>query len=494
MRIVKNAVGLLLVLALIASSISASGFESFGVGLKARAMGNAFRGVADNWTAAYYNPGGYGFLMDSEIGGDLSVWQLRDEVVPNFVWGDDYSSGFFNDRTNYNDHEINNIPSGGFAARVPLFGETVIGLSAFQPFDNNVIWFIYDLPEAYNPTLNLPLDQFRNDLDVVAFQLTFAREITEDKMSFGLGLELLRGDLQFNNLLFHDNPLTAPYSDRPYDKVPRVSQNDGTGWGFGFRAGILYKINEKLNMGLSAHVPLEMTISGESKQIFYMPRQELPDQSTFPSGSIGNLFVTGEQVDYDAQFETDLTLPSSFGVGFAYQLTEKLNLAFDVEYTLWSSFEGFTFTYTEAKNLNRVADTSSLTIDGQTTPSRDYFVNDMEVKYDWSNTAKIMFGFGYDFNDAFTFLGGVQSDQSPFDGSEMFTPHFIDLGSKLAISGGIQLHINQWDIGIAQIYTNHDDLTVSELTTMDEAGVSYNVPGDYKADTYETVLSFNYRF
>jgi long-subunit fatty acid transport protein len=118
----------------------------------------------------------------------------------------------------------------------------------------------------------------------------------------------------------------------------------------------------------------------------------------------------------------------------------------------------------------------------------------MEVKYDWSNTAKIMFGFGYEINPTVTFMGGIESDQSPFDGSEMFTPHFIDLGSKLSISGGLQFHINQWDFGIAQIYTNHDDLTVSELTAMDQAGVSYNVPGNYKADTHETVLSFNYRF
>ena len=46
---------------------------------------------------------------------------------------------------------------------------------------------------------------------------------------------------------------------------------------------------------------------------------------------------------------------------------------------------------------------------------------------------------------------------------------------------------------MASIYFPRAD-AADMVRTMDEAGVSYHVPGDYKADTYETVLSFNYRF
>ena len=52
-------------LALILPSAFGGGFAYDGLGVKARGMGGAFRAVADDWSAAYYNPAGYYRIQDT---------------------------------------------------------------------------------------------------------------------------------------------------------------------------------------------------------------------------------------------------------------------------------------------------------------------------------------------------------------------------------------------------------------------------------------------
>ena len=62
MGIVKFAVGILLGIVLICTSAAASGFENTAVGTSAAGMGGAYRSIADDWTASYYNPAGLAWL------------------------------------------------------------------------------------------------------------------------------------------------------------------------------------------------------------------------------------------------------------------------------------------------------------------------------------------------------------------------------------------------------------------------------------------------
>ena len=483
MRFVKFLISSIALFLLLTSVTFASGYEVFGLGTTARAMGGAFRAVADDWTAAYYNPAGYAYIYDNQLGANLSIWHPRYELIPNYRWNGVYETGIFNDQTNYNEHEVLNNPGGGFVVRLPFWGETVFGLSAYQSFDYNVVWRLYDFPNAYNDIQSLPSDQFRCDLDVVSFQLTAAREFMEDKLSLGIGLEFLRGDLFYKTILFYDSPLPAPYNDRPYDKIPRLSQNDGMGWGFGARAGMLYKVNEKLNVAVTAHLPFDMTIEGEAIQSFYMPELEY---TPYAEGTPEYLFTSGAMIDYTADFETDLALPPSIAFGVSYDVTEKLTVAFDAEYTFWSEFEGFEFKYSNVNGLTGSEDTAQM--------SKDLFLQDVYAPADWSNSGKVMLGLNYKFNDYLTFMAGGSADQSPIRDNELFTPQFVDTGDKYTVSGGVILHLNQWDIGFSQCYTHSPDLTTSMLADYNGDGIVDNFAGDYKANTYETVLSFNYRF
>ncbi len=502
MGIARFSAIVLTVLVLLTSGICASGLENSGIGTKARGLAGAFRGIADDWTAAYYNPAGYAYLWDNQVGGNMAFVHYRDEIVPNALWGGQYERGIYNDRVNYNDHEILSNPSGGLVVRLPLAGETVFGLSGYQRFDFNTTWDLYKPLPSYSDSVTLPGDEFANNFDLVTFQLTAAREVVPDKVALGVGLQVNRADLVYSNTYFRYNPITSspgnPYydimADFPFDRITQWNKNDGNGWGFGFNVGLLTKVNEKFTVGASLNVPLNITISGTAYNRFYMPDNPTLWQNSDSAiianpGAVGQLFLSGDIVSDSAHFETKLKLPMSMGIGFAYKASERLTLSLDAEYTLWSRFEGFNFAYSNVDGLTGAADTSVV--------ANQFFTSDLAAPVDWKDAGKVALGLQYEFpqflspDAALTLLGGVSADQSPARDATQFTPQMLDTGDKYTFSFGVITHIQRWDLGITSTYTRMPELTVSGVQ-MDKTYERF--PGTYKGGTYETIMSFNYRF
>jgi len=495
MGIVRFSAIALAILVLLTSGLQASGFENSGVGTKARGMGGAFRAVADDWTAAYYNPAGYANIWDNQLGANLAFVHYRNEIIPDYRWDGVYETGMFNDKTNYNAHEILSNPSAGFIVRFPVWGETVFGLSAYQPFDYNITWEMFEMLPAYNSVAGLPGDQFRNNLDVVAFQLTAAREFIEDELSLGIGVQLLRADLLYTNIFFRENPLSSSddptyddFADRPYDRIPQWSRNDGFGYGFGLRAGMLWKASEKVDIGATIALPFPITVTGDVENRFYMPDnptlwQQLPDVYR---GTVEHLFLSGQTVIHRASFEAKLDLPPSIGLGMAYKASEKLTVTVDAEYTLWSQYEGLEFTYTDHVLPRGPADTSVF--------AREFFTDNVSAPVEWDNAGKFMLGAAYDYADYLTLLGGVSLDQSPARNAAQFTPQFIDTGNKKGLNLGCIVHIDRWDLGFVTSYQSQPDMNIDGFAGLDAGTAAQRFPAEYKAATYETILSFNYRF
>ncbi|MCP4684438.1 MAG: hypothetical protein GY867_03220 [bacterium] len=497
MRFVRLSGCVLLLLALCGPALYASGFENTGLGTTARGMGGAFRAVANDWSAAYYNPAGYAYIVDEHFGASVGFIHLRNELTPDYRITDgfenEYEWGYANGQTLYNYHRILNNPAAGIVVRLPIWGETVLGLSAYQPFDYSIGWELYS-PEAsgfttYNDSItDYPGGQYKNDLDVVAFQLTAAREFSEDKLSVGLGLQLLRGDLLFNDMTLRANPRSYPYDQRPRDRIPQYTKNEGRGWGFGIRAGLLFKANENFRVGLSGYYPSEITIKGDAYFEYYLPLStELLRDANITA--IDRIFVGGSVFGLTSDFEAKMKLPPSAGIGLAYQVTDKLLVSLDAEYTLWSQYEGFEFTYTGFNGFK-----SDDNPDDDHRAEEAFFTADLSNPVDWDNTIKAALGIKYDLSGALTLMAGGSFDQSPSEGSTEVTPLFVDTGDKLGINMGGVLHVNQWDLGITVGYIDYPSLDVEGLTDINEDLKFDNFPGEYTASTYETILSLGYRF
>lgn len=491
MRVLRQSIRATTILLLLCGVSFGSGFEITGLGAKARGMGGAFRAIADDWTAAYYNPAGYAFIKDNAFSGNIAFIDNRNELAPNYSapsgLGQPFQWGHFNDRTIFNVNKVLNNPSGGFVIRTPFWGETVVGLSVYQPFDYSITWNLFGGLSSYNRDGSLiPGEQYKSDIDIVAFQFTAGREFIPDKLSLGIGFQLLRADLLYKDLFLRNNPLSAPLSDRSWDKVPQFLITEGVGYGFGLRGGLLWKPTKKLSIGITAAVPFEITIDGDAESRFIMPdRATRSGFDQFVPGTPEFLFTDGGIKTLNSQFENKIQLPPSFGIGLALQVTEKLLVSFDAEYTLWSEYEGLGFSF---------SDFSSLPIGGTDDSVASFFKADLSRPVNYDDAGKIMGGFKYDFSNFLSLVGGAGLDQAASSNFNDLTPQFIDTGDKFNISGGILASIDRWDIGLTTSYVNYPDLDISGLQDFNGDGIDDNFPGSYSGAQYETIFSFNYRF
>jgi len=228
-------------------------------------------------------------------------------------------------------------------------------------------------------------------------------------------------------------------------------------------------------------------VSGRSSLEFYMPEINDIDSTLLQDPSTaGNLFISGGLVNDSADFETKLQLPASFGFGLSYQINDKFLVAFDAEYTMWSKFEGFEFAYSNHEGLTGPADSIPLV--------NAYLTADVSNPVEWEDAGKVALGIVYDYNDYITFVGGGSADQSPQRTNSMLSPQFIDTGDKYSFSGGLIWHYRQYDFGFVTSYTAYPDLTTLDMVDLNDDGLVDNMNGFYTADSYETVLSFVYRF
>jgi len=410
----------LLLIVLILPSAFGSGFMFDGLGVKARGMGGAFRALADDWSAAYYNPAGYNLIQDNYIAGNVAVFHNRYTAIPDITWNG-YESGFYNGVEVYNEHEVLNVPQGAILTRLPIFGETVMGFSIMQIFDQNQSWELFANIPVYN-TSTIPSKQFYNNLDVVAFQVTAAKGFSEDKLSLGIGLSLLRGD--------------------------------GMGWGFGYRAGMLYKLTDKINVGVVFSGQTSIDIDGESNFRYYLGDNPSLAENFFDTTE-ERYFLDGNVAEVSADFETSFDTPNSIAAGIACMATDRLTLAVDGEWVFWSQFEGFEFTYT--------------------------------------NYGRIMAGASYKLNNFAELRGGFGVDQTALT-EETFIPQFIDLNTKYSYSLGVGVEIGFWHLDIATSYIHYKDLDVPNQTDFDGDGLMDNFSAYYEGDNYQTVLGISYRF
>ncbi len=475
----------LLLLAFIIPGAVGSGFTFDGLGVKARGMGGAFRALADDWSAAYYNPAGYSRIQDNTIAGNLAVFHNRFSIKPNVLWGEEYESGFLNGQEIYNHHSSLNVPQGAILVRLPIWGETVFGLSIMQLFDQNQSWELFRNIPAYAQT-KFPRFQYYNNLDVVAFQLTGAREFMDEKLSLGLGLAVLRGDLIFNSLVLLDNPMPSPISDRPSEKIPEWYNNNGMGWGFGFRAGMLYRVSDNVDVGLVFSGPASINLSGSTEFAFFMADNPmLITEQNYSPVSEEYFFLSGNIQGSRAEFETTLDLPASIGAGVALRVGEKLTLDLDAEMTFWSRFKGFDFKFSNY-------DSQALPPENFTR-LRSLTMTDISVPVEWEDAGRIMLGANYSLRDFVDVRGGLSIDQTAV-GNQTLLPQFMDLYTKYSYSLGVGFEVGFWHLDLATTYTHHGDAEAATLSYYNDDDLMDNLPGYYKADVYQTVLGISYRF
>ena len=65
--------GVILSISIMTSAVASNGSQIGTVGARSTAMGSCFRGLADDWSAVFFNPAGLTQLGKITIGGSLGI-------------------------------------------------------------------------------------------------------------------------------------------------------------------------------------------------------------------------------------------------------------------------------------------------------------------------------------------------------------------------------------------------------------------------------------
>lgn len=489
---------LIFVFSLLSSPVRAGGFAVSGIGAKANGLGGSFRAVADDWSAAYWNPAGLAFQSRSAvtIGGAISSSRIK--YVPRTA-ANGYTFGFASDSTQERFPFDRNIPfalASGFL-RFPQLGRFNLGVALFVPHHNQSEWNLFSLPYSFKgdsfPTFTFPEKNFESRLRVADIHPSAAVSLMGGKLALGVGLSVDRADLtldrpvltpvekSYQAVVGEQDTLKSLFANhpelktRPEENVVSMVHVGMGSWGVGGNAGMLYKPNERFSIGLSYHSPVRFKLKGEYRQRIYYPfnpskrdartqvREFFPIEYRFIFDGQGKEILLGPDLA-----RMTLDLPQDFGAGIAFRVNPRWTVAADFSWFNWKKLDSLPVTFEDTAQTVRL---------GYPT----YYLG-------WKNTIRLSGGVMYNPKPSWSFRAGYFFDQSPVPDST-FSPLFADVGNKHSFNAGFSYLIGGWELAYNLEAAVSKKRDIAQLN-----GLFINLPGLYKDTRFTSMASVTYRF
>lgn len=427
---------------LIIGQLFAGGFALSGVGSKATALGGAFRALADDGSAMYWNPAGLAFQDENSVslGGTF--------ILPSASWEPTAAYAAANPGYQAKEYEAEKSLRAFPNLLVTMAKNERIkyGLGVFVPYGLGTTWSAYENPSsALIYQGGFPENDMLSSIQVIDVHPTIAYKLL-DNLSLGAGLSLYYGNIHIAQLEIMPTSVFTPVT---FDMA-------GKGIGFGANLGVMYQPLEKLSLGLSGKIPSDIPLKGDAEILLWTPAQA----DGTPPGKLG-----GKE-----DIKATLKLPGEVGLGLAYQLTRDLTLLADYSYTMWERLNEVEIEMENAINI----------MPGMS-------VSEKALVFNWENTHRVSLGGEYDLL-ANKLRLGFFFDQTPVP-EETQLPTLSDISNKL--SGNIG-----WgrDFGKIGVEANVQMVLFSEREIADSAQTANNRPGKFNTNSLSGNIGLNYRF
>jgi long-subunit fatty acid transport protein len=287
-----------------------------GSGARALGMGSAFIAIADDATAASWNPGGLTQLERPELSLVYS-YKSNTEDFGSPRRGLNFDNTVAFDEINY----------ASFVYPIPrtIGGRNlVVSLNLLKQFDfdRDLDFRFNDVGAAAGGIVNLAAKyEYRSRGGLSSLSPAFGFEIT-DKLSMGIVWNIYDQDIlpdnewkTRNNIRQRTffNAVALPFT------ANRISEDYQDFDGHNYTIGLLYKPNERWSVGAVYHTKW-------SADVTYKQSTRL-----FSGGLVGRTRNERKQ---------EYTFPSAFGIGAAYRFpNDKLTVSFDITRREWDQFE-----------------------------------------------------------------------------------------------------------------------------------------------------------
>lgn len=282
-RFLKLSVILGLIVGL-SSGLYPNGFNLNSNGTKALTMGGAFIGLADDFSAAFWNPAGLTQLKQTTLA------FFGTDIIPYASYQFTYPGVFSIDTK----AEVKHNLTGSVGFFKPLSEKVIVGIYGYTPSGLGVTWKGNELAAL---TGGVP-----REWDTYVGIITIAPVIAfkfSDKFSLGASFNFNYGFAQLKR------PGVGQYSE------------DTNGTAIGATIGMLVKPSEKFSFGLTYRTPLNVTLKGDA---------------TMTGAPALGLPATDDA-------ERKASFPMWLGAGIAVKPTEKLTFTADAQYTNWKTMD-----------------------------------------------------------------------------------------------------------------------------------------------------------
>jgi long-chain fatty acid transport protein len=397
---------IMLLFAIATWSVHAGGYQVRLQGQKQTGIG--LIGTPFNYGASsmFYNPGALS-IMKNKYDFSLGASFIMAKVV------------FQKDATDYQAKTDNPIGTPFyFYGAGKITDKLVVGLGVYTPFGSSTTW---DDDWAGQMLIQ------NISLSAIYYQLTASYQINE-KIGIGAGFVYATGKVDLNKAL--------PYNN----SKANLEGNTGN---IGFNVGVYFEPNNKFSFGIDYRSKIIMKMKDGDATF------------TVPSALSSNL-------PKDNKFDAELPMPANLDFGVAFNVNEKLTLAAEVNWVMWSTYDSLIFTFKESGDLLNSA-------------------NPREYKDSWI----IRIGGQYQLNDKLTLRAGGYYDPTPTN-EKYFNPETVSLNTT-----GLTLGLSYQPIENLTIDLSYLHLFGQEA---EKAYEPDNFSGKYKTQTSIPGIGISYSF
>lgn len=305
--------------------------EELGVGARAMALGGAFVGVADDYSAVYWNPAGIGQMRRMELNVGFTHNQAKNTAT------------FLNNDLQ-GENSVSRLNSLGFIFPIPTYRGSLVfgfGFNKVRDYDNvleiegfnpNYAAFQQIVVPTYSDWISAVNDSLFQQESVLEegsrnqYTLSAAVELQENFMA-GVSMNIIRGrddygvhfvESDVRNLYSVFNEARKEMSDLDYWEYDRNIGSDFRATNF--KLGLLYRLGPNLRLGATMTTNTSYTVKENWAENW---------KEYYDTASEAALY------DYTSNWTYKIREPYTLGVGASYRLANLL-ISGQVDYKDWT--------------------------------------------------------------------------------------------------------------------------------------------------------------
>ncbi len=322
--------------------------DQTGIGIRAAGMGNAYTGVADDYSAVYWNPAGLAQIRQGQFYVSLQNLNYEDKAT-------------YLHETTDGQKSFTKFSTLGFVYPFPVVRGSLVLALGYQRFKSldSYLQFAGNLTQSNNLAFDISND--RGDYGILDFDRDVQQKqtITNDgylrswniavamdlspNFSAGVTLDFIGGSSQYNRTYSQDDPNGNNsydiYDDNNqkieefyynyYDLYQKLTTDYS---GIGIKVGGMFHITPQIRAGLTVALPYSLTLTetwSKDDELSY-DIYSLADDATYNYVEPSNLG--------DGQFDYKINVPFKFSGGVSYDLG-KILVSASAEYQDWTQME-----------------------------------------------------------------------------------------------------------------------------------------------------------